>query len=334
MSITVSAGTTSSMLSKATIYAGHICSHCQNPIVKIINVQAKAKGRTSGLGKTSEDELAQKSAVTTQKGVERLSSYLQNPSLQTYPEDTDHISYQGWNVACPVCGKYESWQTTHGLRTEPFLSQINTFPNMDSAYEWAKGTLQNRKNEADLILTSDEKKAVVLSLQEETIAMQCDLQVELENGEAVQQVSMLKKKHEELSKKLKGQGIFSKEKKYTQKELENCEEEIKNAEKQLKNESNRIKAEIAKAEIKIKECKLLQLHYADEGYLFRKEESFAVRLREIDEVGAAGYIVSLQPLPRFVSVQVSSFEKNKDLLNNALLSLLLEKTSELKGDIQ
>lgn len=334
MSITMSAGTTSGSITQNTIFVGYLCSHCQNPIVKIIKVQAKVTGRTSGLGKISEEELAQKSASTTQRGIERMSSYLQNPSLQTYPADTEYISYLGWNIPCPVCDKFESWQTAQGLRTQAVLSDVHIFPSLDSAYEWAKTSLKKRKTEADLILSSAEKLDALLRLQEETVAIQKDLQAELESGEAVQQVAMLKKKHEELSKKLKALGIFSKDKKHTQKELENCEEEIQNAEKHLQNERKRLATEISKAEMKIGECQLLQIHYSDEGYLFRKEESIAVRLRKGDELDTAGYVVSLQQLPKLVSVQVSPFEENKDLLTNSLLSLLLEKTSELKEEIQ
>lgn len=328
MSITISAGTTSSSITQNTVFAGYICSNCRNPIIEIINIQSKAKGRTSGIGKVTEEELEQKSAENIKNATDMLISYLLKPSENLYPKDKeDQVTYLGWNIPCPICGEIESWQDLKLLRTQPVLSEISIFNELESAYDWARVLLETRKNEADRISSSPELTDNLLRLEKDAIATQEKYREEWENGAAVQRVAMLKKRQEILSKDLKAQRAFSKERKSIQEELKNCEREIYAAEDALSKEHKWLECEIAKAEIKRKDCLVLRTCYADGGLLFQKEESIALRLCEKNEMNSTGHAISLRSLPRFASVKVSPFEENKELYEQILASSYLKLIS-------
>lgn len=330
-------GSTSSSVNQKTHYIGYLCSNCRNPVIDIITIQFKAPVRTDKSGNVTE-EYRQKAASALEKAEKELFSYFQNPTGDTYPRNaSDNVSCHGWNVPCPVCENVESWQDRSLLRTQSVLSEITVFPNLESAYEWARAILVCRKSEADSVLSSTEELKHLLSTKEEVNAAQSSIRAELENGEAVQRVAELQKKKEQISSELKAQGIFSKERKRIQAELISCEEEIQSAEGRLANEKKRLEHELAKSEIQAKDCQLLQRHYANGGFLMRAEEALALRLQENDDTDDSGCAISLQPLPELASAMISTFEKNKDFISKVLALGILQKltnstTSQLEED--
>lgn len=274
--------------------------------------------------------MAAEVAKLLKAGTTQLSSFLKKQTLETYPSDTGGISYQGWSDPCPICKKDEVWQTIREFRKNPVQSTIYTFPNLESAYEWARNILAGRKAESDAIFSSPEKLSAHQHLQEEIIARQNRLRTEAENGPAAERVAILNAKYQELKQQLKAQGVFGKDKKALQQELDNCNEELLNARRHFNNGIARMEDEIAKADVELEKHKLLQIHYADECYLIRKEETIAIRLRKKEEQDKTALPVSLQPLPRIVSAEISSFDKNEPIVASALLSRLVNKNTAAK----
>ena len=260
-----------------------------------------------------------------QKHEKKLFAYLEKPTKKGYADSVKQFQVQGFDTPCPICGEKEPWQEEDLLYKADAASEIGVNRNLLASFEAAKAALAEALASADEI-QKDSGKADGIRQQAQAEQKRIeDLRFSLENSLLAERMRNLSEQRDRLNENIKKAGLFSKEKKQWNAQLNDCEAELAETQTKLDEERQQTELEIFVCEQKRSELLALLKHFTGRVWFAEKETTMALALAEEGEQCPDAVEIGLQPFLKIRDVKVSPHEKD----NTAALTGVAEALKPL-----